>query len=197
LRNDLTGEQKLRSDNDVKNANEIKRVEGKLDQESVDRYNADQYLAGDLRAEAKARSDADGLIQISLLSLSSGASESTTEYKRLIEAENKRSLEAEGLLQGYITQASHQSGLDLFNESKIRSDEDAKITASVEAEAKRATEEEGKLSARIDFIVHNTSATALDSLSEIVNKFNTDGQGYADRLTYLEGVIAALVNQSQ
>jgi hypothetical protein len=195
LRNDLTGEQKLRSDNDFKHANEIKSVDGKLDQESIDRYNADQYLASDIRAEAKARADADGLIQISLLSLSSGASSSTAEYKQLVEDEKKRALEAEGLLSDAIVEAKEASDLAFVNEGKLRSSEDTKLRTAIEAEAKRATEEEGKLSARIDFVLHNTTAPALDSLSEIVSKFSTDGQGYADRLTYLEGIVMALVNR--
>lgn len=195
LRNDLTGEQKVRSDNDVKHAGEIKRVEGKLDQESVDRYNADQYLAGDLRAEAKARADADGLIQITLLSLSTGASNTVTDYKQLVADEKKRAEDAEGLLNDAIVEAKEEATLAVVNEGKLRSAEDTKLRSSVEAETKRATEEEGKLSARIDFVLHNTSAPALDSLSEIVNKFSTDGQGYADRLTYLEGIVMALVNR--
>jgi hypothetical protein len=69
------------------------------------------------------------------------------------------------------------------------------VSAAVVAEAKRATDKEALLDARIDFITHNTDATAIDSLSEIVAQFSVNGQGYADRLTYLEGVIAALVAQ--
>jgi hypothetical protein len=195
LRNDLTGEQKLRSDNDVKHANEIKSVDEKVDQESVDRYNADQILASDIKVEAKARADADGLIQITLLSLSSGASSSIVEYKQLVDDEKKRATEAEGLLNDAIVEAKQDADLAFVGEAKIRSSEDAKIAASVEAEAKRATEEEGKLSDRLDFILHNTTAPALDSLSEIVSKFSTDGQGYAERLTYLEGIVMALVNR--
>jgi hypothetical protein len=195
LRNDLTGEQKLRSENDVKHANEIKSVDGKLDQESVDRYNADQYLASDIRAEAKARADADGLIQISLLSLSSGASSATSEYKQLVEDEKKRATEAEGLLSDAIGEAKEASDLSFVGEAKIRSSEDTKLRASVEAEAKRATEEEGKLSARLDFLTHNTNPAAIDSISELLNTFTQSGQGYHDRLMHVEGLLMALVNR--
>jgi len=71
------------------------------------------------------------------------------------------------------------------------------LQSNVDAEAARALAAEGKLSDRIDFIVSNTNPTAIDSLSEIVAQFNQNGAGYADRLTYLESVVASLVNKSQ
>jgi len=57
------------------------------------------------------------------------------------------------------------------------------------------TSESARLDARIDNVISNTDPASLDSLSEIVNKFNADGQTYADRLTALEGVVNALVEQ--
>jgi len=145
--------------------------------------------------EAKLRSNADTLLQGQIITLIAGAGSSTTEYKQLVLDEKKRAVDAEGLLSVAIADAKAEAEVALSAEAKARSDEDVKITASVVAEAKLAREEEGKLSARIDFVLHNTSAPALDSLSEIVSKFSTDGQGYADRLTYLEGVIQALLNR--
>jgi len=65
------------------------------------------------------------------------------------------------------------------------------------SEANRAVAAETKLGERIDFITHNTNPAAIDSLNEIVAQFSTNGQKYADRLTYLEGVIEGLVNKSQ
>ena len=53
------------------------------------------------------------------------------------------------------------------------------------------------LDGRIDFIVHNVDAAALDSLSELVSHFNNNGAGYAARLSFLEGVVAELVNKVQ
>ena len=67
----------------------------------------------------------------------------------------------------------------------------------ISAEVARAQAAEGKLSDRIDFIVSNTSPSAIDSLTELLSHFSQNGQGYASRLTYLEGVIAELVNKSQ
>ena len=71
------------------------------------------------------------------------------------------------------------------------------LVAGAAAEVARAQAAEGKLCDRIDFITSNTNPSALDSLTEIVNNFNVNGASYASRLTYLESVIAELVNKSQ
>jgi hypothetical protein len=115
--------------------------------------------------EAKLRSNADTLLQGQIISLMGGATSSTVEYKQLVTDEKKRAMDAEGLLSVAIADAKAEAVVALSAEAKARSDEDVKITASVVAEAKLAREEEGKLSARIDFVLHNTSAPALDSLS--------------------------------
>jgi hypothetical protein len=128
--------------------------------------NAVAQASLDITAEAKARADADAKLTTAI-------------------ADEK----------GRAEYQEYQIRQDIKIEAKSRLDEDTKIKASVEAEAKLAREEEGKLSARIDFITHNVDATAIDSLSEIVAQFSTNGQGYADRLTYLEGIVMALVAQ--
>ena len=71
------------------------------------------------------------------------------------------------------------------------------LVAGAAAEVARAQSAEGKLSDRIDFIVSNTSPSAIDSLTEIVNNFNVNGAGYASRLSWLENVVQELVNKSQ
>jgi hypothetical protein len=145
--------------------------------------------------EGKLRAAADTVLQGQIITLISGATSSTTEYKQLVLDEKKRAFDAEGLLSVAIADAKAEAEVALSTEAKARLDEDVKITASVEVEAKRAVEEEGKLSARIDFLTHNTSPVALDSLSELLQKFTQDGQTYQDRLTYLEGIVMALVNR--
>jgi len=86
---------------------------------------------------------------------------------------------------------------DLAAESKARSDADIKLSGDVAAESAERKSEVKRIDGRIDFIVSNADPAALDSLSEIVANFNVNGASYASRLTYLEGVIAALVNKSQ
>ena len=66
----------------------------------------------------------------------------------------------------------------------------AALSTAVGADVKR-------IDGRIDFIVSNVNPSALDSLTEIVNSFNSNGASYASRLTYLEGIIQELVNRSQ
>jgi hypothetical protein len=54
-----------------------------------------------------------------------------------------------------------------------------------------------RLDGRIDFITNNADGAAIDSLAEIVSQFNLNGATLASRITYLEGVVASLVNKSQ
>jgi hypothetical protein len=53
-----------------------------------------------------------------------------------------------------------------------------------------------RLDGRVNFIANNVDGAAIDSLTEIIAQFSQNGQGYASRLTYLESVVAALVNKS-
>ena len=66
---------------------------------------------------------------------------------------------------------------------------------AVSAEAKTRADEVFRLDGRIDSVLSNIDPASLDSLSEIVGKFNADGLTYANRLTALESVIASLVEQ--
>lgn len=71
------------------------------------------------------------------------------------------------------------------------------VQANVDAEAKSRISEVKRLDGRIDFITNNSDGAAIDSLAEIVSQFSINGQTYANRLTYLEGIVSALVNKSQ
>ena len=79
-------------------------------------------------------------------------------------------------------------------ESKSSSDGTTNSDA-VADEAKTRAEEVLRLDGRINSVLSNIDPASLDSLSEIVSKFNEDGVDYASRLTALEAVIAALVEQ--
>ena len=119
-----------------------------------------------------------------------------------ISAEVSRAIEAERVLRTTIQDDqkradSMQTATDASIAAEVGRAGAAEFALSnaVEAENKRATEKEEKLDARIDFITSNSNPVAIDSLSEIVSQFSANGMGYADRLTYLEGVVAALVNK--
>ena len=104
--------------------------------------------------------------------------------------------------------------LDLAAESKARSDADSKLTSDLAAEVTRATNmdngiwatvqieaaytrsEAKRLDERINFIASNTDQAALDSLTEIVNNFNSTGATLQARVVFLEQVVQELVNRS-
>lgn len=86
-------------------------------------------------------------------------------------------------------------GADLSQEVGDRTSQFNALDGGLTAEVKRATEKEAKLDARIDFITSNANPAAIDSISELLSQFTSNGMGYADRLTYLEGAIEGLVNK--
>lgn len=171
----------------------IMDTRSKVDDEKKDRADADSKLTTDLGTESKARADADSKLTTDL----------TAESKARANADDFLQAQIGGLWGGVQTiendSKNRDSALGVRVNTEITRATNAETTlqSNVDAEAARALAAEGKLSDRIDFIVSNTNPTAIDSLSEIVAQFNQNGAGYADRLTYLESVVASLVNKSQ
>ena len=93
--------------------------------------------------------------------------------------------------------ADFKFSADLSAESASRSSADALLTTSLSNESNQRKDDVKRLDGRIDFITHNTDPAALDSLSEIVSNFSTNGASYASRLTWLEGIVQELVNRTQ
>ena len=122
----------------------------------------------DVAAEEKARADAD------------------TKLNDAVSAEVK----ARG-------DADYKLTTDLSSETKARTDADSKLTVDLASEVADRKSEVTRLDGRLDFITHNTDGAALDSLSEIVAQFSQNGVGYAARLSWLEAVVADLVNKTQ
>jgi hypothetical protein len=148
-----------------------------------------------LGAEVKARADADGLIQIALLNINSAAFLLDADYKLAVSEEMKRAMAAEAAELKRATERENLIDTAVMTEGGRAMEAEYVLTTGLTAENKRATEKEAKLDARIDFITANIDSAAIDSLSEIVAQFSTNGQGYADRLAYLEGVVQALLNR--
>lgn len=71
----------------------------------------------------------------------------------------------------------------------------AELQGNIDTETADRVSEVSRLDGRIDSVLSNVDPTALDSLSEIVDKFNADGVTYAQRLTNIETALAALVEQ--
>ena len=161
-------------------------VKNSITTESKARADADSKLTTDLGTESKARADADSKLTTDL----AAEAKSRTDMDnglwatiQIVESESK----------------TRDSALDVkLDIEKTRAETaESKLTTDLATELKAREDADTKLSDRIDFIVSNTNPTAIDSLSEIVAQFSQNGVGYADRLTYLEGVVAALVNMSQ
>jgi hypothetical protein len=171
----------------------IMDTRSKVDDEKKAREDADSKLTTDLTTEAKTRADADSKLTTDL------GTESTTRAN----ADDFLQAQIGGLwggVQAIETDSKNRDsalGVRIDAEITRATSAETALQSNVDAEATRALAAEGKLSDRIDFIVSNTNPTAIDSLSEIVAQFSQNGVGYADRLTYLEGVVAALVNKSQ
>ena len=121
-----------------------------------------------------------------------------------VEAEEKARIAADSKINDAVSAEVSARGSadlklqnDLSAESKFRSDADIKLSSDLVFESGERKSEVKRIDGRIDFLTANTDPAALDSLTEIVANFNVNGASYASRLTYLEGVIASLVNKSQ
>jgi len=168
------------------------------------RENADADLSSTLSVESKARSDADTKLSSDLSDESKARISADQKLSDSLVADSKAHTDYEALLAGQITaevssRATAVSAVDgkLTVERTRALAAEGVIQSNVDDEAKARSDADSKLSDRIDFIVSNTNPSAIDSLSEIVSQFSQNGQGYASRLTYLESVVASLVNKSQ
>lgn len=121
-----------------------------------------------------------------------------------VEAEEKARVAADSKINDAVTaevkargDADFKLTGDLVTETQVREAADAKLTFDLSNESVERKADVFDLNQRLNFIQSNTSPDAIDSLTEIVNNFNENGASYASRLTYLEQVVAALVNKSQ
>jgi hypothetical protein len=193
IKNDLIDEKNLRISAD-------NSFQALMATETTNRQNGDTSLRTDLNFEI-ARAQASETVLNSL---------NTTEKKRAedeelklrndLTAESKARTDADTTESKARTDADAAIDVKFVAEQKVR-DDDAVFMKSeykslVDAERVARLAEDVKLNARCDFIVHNTSPLALDSLSEIVNRMNSTSQSVYDRLKVLEDALESLRNQS-
>lgn len=162
-------------------------------QEISDRQSGDFQLTNSLTFEVARAQAAESVLTGSVTSLTSGLATEVSERK----AEVVR-------LDARILQEIQTRGDSVFNESQLRVAEDTKLhtrcdelVSAIVTEVAERKSEVKRLDERLDFITHNVDATAIDSLSEIVSQFSQNGVGYAARLSWLEAVVADLVNKTQ
>ena len=161
-------------------------------QEISDRTTGDFYLNAAIVSENATRAAADVVLTNAAAQLNLDLSAEVKERKSEVVRLDAR-----------ILQEIQTRGDSVFNESNLRIAADdvigvrcdglvtsvAALSASVGADVKR-------IDGRIDFITSNVDAASLDSLTEIVNNFNSSGATYASRLSFLEGIVQQLVNRA-
>ena len=168
---------------------------GELAAEVANRVAGDNVLQNALNNETKARTAADTqhTTDISNESLRATSEEQRIEAKfDAYKSSNDVKVDAGDAKHYAYELYANQRMTDI--ENKSTSDGTANSDA-LATESKTRADEVSRLDGRIDNVISNIDPAALDSLSEIVNKFTNDGVYYADRLTALEAVVAALVEQ--
>lgn len=173
----------------------------------------EQFEANERAAEQAARISADNALSATLNAEIQSRQAQDTQHTNDINAENlraeNRENEIEAAFDAYVLSNDSKIGLidDAHNgyvasndtrlaavEAKAISDAASNL-ANLEIETNIRVSEVARLDSRVDSVLSNIDPGALDSLSEIVSHFQANGQGYADRLTALEAVVAALVEQ--
>ena len=161
-------------------------------QEISDRTTGDFFLNAAIVSENATRAAADVVLTNAAAQLNLDLSAEVKERKSEVVRLDAR-----------ILQEIQTRGDSVFNESNLRIAADdvigvrcdglvtsvAALSAAVGADVKR-------IDGRIDFITSNDDAASLDSLTEIVNNFNSSGATYATRLNFLEGIVQSLVNRA-
>jgi hypothetical protein len=201
-------------------------VKNSITQEAKDRDDADRKIATDLQtevqdrknaidAEAKARSETDQSIIATMVAENKmhtdnfnllGAQIVSENKARVaaVSAETKAREDADANLLSAIQSVeadskTRDSALDVkLSQDKSRAEgAEASLSTRIDTEIADRQSEVSRLDGRIDFITNNADGSAIDSLAEIVSQFNLNGATLASRLSYLEGVVASLVNKSQ
>ena len=162
-------------------------------QEISDRQTGNQQLEIKLGSEVSRAQASELVLTNNVATVSAGLASEVSERKSEVVRLDAR------ILQEIVTR-----GDSVFNEAQLREAADLALgvrcdglVAGAAAEVAERVSEVKRLDGRLDFITSNVDGAALDSLTEIVNNFNVNGNGYAARLTWLEGIVADLVNRTQ
>lgn len=159
------------------------------------RQSADNALSATLNAEIQSRQAQDTQHTNDINAEASRAADEEERIEEKLDAyvlSNDAKVNADvAALASYVS--SNNARLDVI-EGKAIDDSDT-FNGLLALETKARTDEIARVDGRIDSVLSNVDAQALDSLTEIVNHFQLNGQGYADRLTAIESVIQQLVEQ--
>jgi len=195
--------------------NEVKARADAVSAEAKLREDGDAKCASDLAAETAARQQADNgnWATILIVESDSKARDLALDAKFVGEINVEASARIEGdnaaiARHNDLTAFVNNVNVDSMNrdyaldaklgvETTRASNAEVTLQLNLDAEAKTRDDEVKRLDGRIDFIQSNVDPVAIDSLTEIVSQFSQNGQSYASRLTFLESVVASLVNKSQ
>jgi hypothetical protein len=171
-----------------------------------DRTTADVKISSDLAFETASRIAAVNTLTTSVAETDIDVAAEVSERKSEVVRLDAR-----------ILQEIQTRGDSVYNESVLRTAEDAKLSTrcdvltsdlSTESKARLALKtefdaevllarfEEKKLSDRIQFIVSNTDPAHIDSLAEIVASFGQSSGLLVQRVAFLEGIVQELVDRS-
>ena len=187
------------------------KLQQNVDSETAARVATDSYHTAQIAQEISDRQTGNQQLEIKL-----GSEVSRAQASELVLTNNVATVSA-GLasevserksevvrLDARVLQEIQTRGDSVFNEAQLREAADLALgarcdglVAGAAAEVAERVSEVKRLDGRLDFITSNVDGAALESLSEIVNNFNVNGNGYAARLTWLEGIVADLVNRTQ
>ena len=193
IRNDLIIERKIRGDTDT-------LFQQTQALETSNRQTCDDTLTTALNFEV-ARAQAYETVLNALNSTEKKrAEDAELVLQNNVNNEKKRAEDVESLESKNRADADTASFVKFLDEQKLRNEDavfmKADYKSMVDAERVARVAEDVKINARCDFIIHNTSGSALDSLSEIVNRMNSTAQSLYDRVKVLEDTLESLRNQS-
>ena len=188
-------------------------IQTALDDEKARVAIQEAFEASERAAEQSARQSADNTLSATLNAEIQSRQAQDTQHTNDINAEASRAAQEEERIEekldAYVLSndakvdagdAKHDAYETYANarmdviEGKAVDDSDT-FNGFLALETKARTDEIARVDGRIDFIVSNTDAASLDSLAEIVNRFQTDGVDYSQRLSNIESVLQALVEQ--
>lgn len=141
---------------------DVANVAGRVSQNETDITT----LQTDLGTETSARSTADTQLATDIGAETTRATTAEAALAQDIADEaNARALA--------IGQLTSSTDSDVLQEQTERAAEDTNLQNQINAEVSRATGEEARIEAKLDNVISNTDSAALDSLTEIVNAFQT------------------------
>ena len=157
-----------------------------LAQEVSDRKAGDTNNANNLTFEVNRAVAAESVLESSINAEVSRAQAAELVNANAISAEQKRASDEEARIEAKLDgfKVADEARFDAIEESV--SDLESKHVDELAQEVNERTLAINNLQSQITNILSNSDPAALDSLSEIVAKFNADGATYASRLTDLE-----------